>query len=357
MISGGWKWMKHGADFFWPTTLELLFATTLLLAIAMLANLGLRRASAAVRHRVWALTVGGLLLLPLLCPLLPKLPVSLNIPVAGARPMSMPPAQVSRSEVAAPRQEGPSSDIAVFPPARRLESLPPLPSSALRQEAETTRADQATSPLVGERPLDGPSLLASVCCATILLWMLGMGLGLAAMVRTFRAEHRLANSGSPLHDPSWQTLIDKIRGQLGVRRAVAIGISWQSDVPLTIGWRRPTILLPTDCSRWTDAKRWTVLVHELSHVTRHDVLWQIAARLVCAIYWFHPLAWLAARRMRAERELACDDVVLRCGGRPDQYATVLLDVATAVCHRTQTSAAAVAMAYRNSVERRIQAIL
>ncbi len=141
-----------------------------------------------------------------------------------------------------------------------------------------------------------------------------------------------------------------------MRRTVAIGISPQSDVPLTIGWRRPKILLPTDCDRWMESKRRVVLVHELAHVARHDVAWQVVARLACAVYWFHPLAWLAARRMRVERELACDDAVLRCGARPDQYATVLLDVAAAVC-RPRPTAAAVAMACRNSLERRIRAIL
>ena len=74
MISAGWKWIEQGADFFWPASLELLFAATLILLTAMVINLGLCRAAAAVRHRVWALTMGGLLLLPLLCPLLPKFP-------------------------------------------------------------------------------------------------------------------------------------------------------------------------------------------------------------------------------------------------------------------------------------------
>ena len=60
---------------------------------------------------------------------------------------------------------------------------------------------------------------------------------------------------------------------------------------------------------------------------------RLMARLACAVYWFHPLAWLAERRMRVERELACDDAVLRSGSQPDQYAAVLLDVAAAVGRR------------------------
>ncbi len=145
--------------------------------------------------------------------------------------------------------------------------------------------------------------------------------------------------------------------QFGIRWAVALGVSQEADVPLTIGWRRPTILLPIDCRSWTAEKRRVVLAHELSHVARHDVFWQVAARLACVVYWFHPLAWLAERRLRVERELACDDAVLRSGSQPGQYAAVLLDVAAAVGRRPCTGAAVIAMACRHPIQRRIRAIL
>ena len=147
-----------------------------------------------------------------------------------------------------------------------------------------------------------------------------------------------------------------MKTQLGISWAVAVGVSPESEVPLTIGWRRPTILLPVDCTCWTAAKRRVVLAHELSHVARHDVFWQVVARLACSVYWFHPLAWLGERRMRVERELACDDAVLRSGNQPGQYAAVLLDVAAAI-RRRPCGAAAIAMACRHPIQRRIRAIL
>jgi hypothetical protein len=87
---------------------------------------------------------------------------------------------------------------------------------------------------------------------------------------------------------------------------------------------------------------------------------QTIARLACALYWFHPLAWLAVWRMRVERELACDDWVLRSGESSTRYARWLLDVAASFssAHRYQAAAAAgVAMACRHVMERRISAIL
>ena len=77
--------------------------------------------------------------------------------------------------------------------------------------------------------------------------------------------------------------------------------------------------------------------------------------MVCALYWFNPLAWLAAARMRVERERACDDLVVALGQtRPSEYAAHLLEIAR------QLSAAprgALAVARRSGLEQRLRALL
>jgi len=115
-------------------------------------------------------------------------------------------------------------------------------------------------------------------------------------------------------------------------------------MPMTWGIRRPAILLPADANDWTDDRRRDVLLHELAHVKRHDFLVQLIARVACAVYWFHPLAWLAATRLREERERACDDQVLRAGATPSAYATHLLEIARGLRAARATSLASVAMA-------------
>ena len=359
MISGGWKWIEQAANSFWPASLELVFAGTLILVIAMATNLGLRRAAASVRHWVWALTMGGLLFLPLLCSVLPKLPVAFNIPVAATTSLSLTPERIGESAVAPRQQDAIFSEDISLAASQQAGDDSPYPSPAFHSEMGATLDDpgQATVSTMETPVGNHPNFLAASCFALLLLWTAGTGVCLVAMIRSLQAERCLAGSACAPDDSSWQELCDKIGFQLGIRWAVTIGVSLESAVPLTIGWRMPKILLPVDCIQWTAAKRRVVLVHELSHIARHDVFWQIVARLACSVYWFHPLAWLADRRMRVERELACDDAVLRSGSRPDQYATVLLDVAAAVCRRQRSGAAAIAMAGRNSVERRIRAIL
>ena len=80
---------------------------------------------------------------------------------------------------------------------------------------------------------------------------------------------------------------------------------------MTYGILRPVIMLPPDAAVWSDEELCRALIHELEHVRRGDWLSQYMARLVRALYWCHPLVWIAWRRLSLEAERACDDAVLR----------------------------------------------
>jgi HEAT repeat protein len=80
------------------------------------------------------------------------------------------------------------------------------------------------------------------------------------------------------------------------------------------------------------------------------------SRIACALYWFHPLVWTAAKRLRAESEQACDDLALLSGAQASDYAEHLLEIVTRVKH-SRTPAMAMAMATRSEFEGRMLAIL
>jgi hypothetical protein len=128
-------------------------------------------------------------------------------------------------------------------------------------------------------------------------------------------------------------------------------------MPQTWGTLRPAILLPADADDWPRERRRVVLMHELAHVKRKDCLTQAMAQIACALYWFNPLVWIAARRLRMERELACDDQVLGTGTRASDYADLLLDTARSIRSGSCSSLTAVAMARRSQLEGRLLAIL
>jgi hypothetical protein len=92
----------------------------------------------------------------------------------------------------------------------------------------------------------------------------------------------------------------------------------------------------------------------LEHVRRHDWAVQLAARAVCAGYWFHPLAWTTCRALCLEAERACDDAVVKAADRTD-YADQLVLLA-----RRLSSAhprAMLGMANRSDLSARVTALL
>src|SRR5207302_10251222 len=91
---------------------------------------------------------------------------------------------------------------------------------------------------------------------------------------------------------------------------------------------RPTVLLPQDMAAELEARsRDAIIVHELAHVLRGDFGWQLMLRVMQAVLWFHPLIWLAERRIHFIRERACDDFTIHALGNGETYADTLLAIA------------------------------
>jgi TonB family protein len=98
-------------------------------------------------------------------------------------------------------------------------------------------------------------------------------------------------------------------------------------VPIVCGLFRPVVLMPRASSEWPAWQFDAAVRHELTHVQRKDLQANFIAHLACAVWWFHPLAWMLSRRLRDCQETACDDAVLFSGLEPATYAEALLAVA------------------------------
>ncbi len=120
--------------------------------------------------------------------------------------------------------------------------------------------------------------------------------------------------------------------------------------PVTFGWWRPLILVPSDWASWSPEYRRAALAHEQAHVDRADWAVQTATGVVCAMFWFHPLAWLAWSKLRIAAEHATDDRVLLSGFKPSEYANALLRI-------SQLRPARAGLSASRFAETRIRAVL
>ncbi len=234
-------------------------------------------------------------------------------------------------------------------------------SPADRQPAPDLPAGPALSGVEGPafpNPVSNVPAAAPVSWGTVMiaLYVAGViGLLLYRAGQHWRLR-RLARRATVVHEAEWTRLLAECARTLGIRRAVRLLRSREHTVPAAFGTFRPAILIPAVADLWDDDRRRAVMLHELAHVARRDCLTQTIAACACAAYWFHPAMWWVARRLRIERELACDDRVIAAGTEAREYAGHLLEIAYAFgTHRAP--ALAVSMARPRQLEGRMLAAL
>lgn len=106
--------------------------------------------------------------------------------------------------------------------------------------------------------------------------------------------------------------VESLRRDAGVRRRVRFLETSAVDTPAAGGWFRPYVLVPQGLAPklTPGALRW-VLLHELAHIRRGDIVVAGVQRVVQILLFFHPLVWIANRLLDEQREFACDEAALR----------------------------------------------
>jgi beta-lactamase regulating signal transducer with metallopeptidase domain len=168
---------------------------------------------------------------------------------------------------------------------------------------------------------------------------------------------RMIKRACPIDAHSWVALLAGAQRSLGMSRSVRLFMSGDVAVPMTMGFVRPVIVLPRSAEEWDESHRRIVLMHEAAHVHAGDWLFNLAGRITCALYWFHPGAWWVARRLREDCELACDDRVIQSGARRSEYAELLVAAVDTLGRSALSPAGAVALAERGGVRARLAAVL
>lgn len=189
----------------------------------------------------------------------------------------------------------------------------------------------------------------------MMLWLLGVAVASTPMFAGSIAVWRMARGSVPLAHPALPEALERFAPALTSRAEVRV--CRMVCIPLTCGVIRSKILLPAEAEGWSRPRLETVLAHELAHVRRHDVAFQMAAHVVAALWWFQPLVWIGWRQLRRESEFACDAEVLRAGIRSSEYAKELLALAKTAGRNAGIFNAAISMARSSDLEKRVRAIL
>ena len=143
---------------------------------------------------------------------------------------------------------------------------------------------------------------------------------------------------------------------MGIRKPVSIWLSENVTSPVTIGFLKPVILIPIAAiTNLTTRQLESLLLHELSHIKRHDYLINLLINCVSTILYFNPFVKLFMRSIEREREKSCDEMVIQFQCDPHGYATALLQLEKAN-HFTKPLTLA-ASGKKNDLLHRIEMIL
>jgi TonB family protein len=97
--------------------------------------------------------------------------------------------------------------------------------------------------------------------------------------------------------------------------------------PVTFGWLRPAILLPSRVCELPADLREAIACHELIHVRRGDWLFVLVEEAIRGLFWFHPAVWFALSQIQLSREQAVDAEVVGIMSNRERYLDALVAVA------------------------------
>ena len=286
-------------------------AIALLLAILLRV---LRKSTASLRYIIACLTMGLIVLLPVVTIQL----VPTSVPHVAARIEPAPVPVILSTEQT---EEVPVAEVALFE------------EPAAPQDAGTDSVAIWRRRIVASLEPALPFIVSG--------WLLGV-FGLSVWHLGGWAQlQRLRRKMVEQVDPSLHTRLRRLSERLGLRRSVQLLESALVQIPTVVGWVRPVILLPASAltGLHTDQLE-ALLAHELAHIRRYDYLVNMLQTVVEILGFYHPAVWWVSHRIRAERENCCDDLAVSLSGDRVRYARALTSMEEIRTSRAELAVAA-----------------
>ncbi|MCO6045324.1 M56 family metallopeptidase [Aeoliella sp. ICT_H6.2] len=293
--------------------------STILVCCALLIDRTLLHRRPLAADTLWSATVLVLGVLPVLCLVTPRIYIPVSTSAVTLDPSNTPavPVTVANRDTSSDEfvQELPQP-VATIEPSR-IASAPADPAPVVDAAPPATETPNLVFVLVA-------CYLAGVLFASLRLAL------------SYGSVLRLRRSASPIASGPWVEALAEMKTHLGVVGTVEVYQSTEVSAPLTLGWRRPVVILPASGLEGIDSAAMSVvLLHELTHIARHDFARNLLARCVQCIYWYNPLMLMVGRRAAQLRELICDGVCVASLGNPDAYVQLLLGFAKDMVRRRQ----------------------
>jgi D-alanyl-D-alanine endopeptidase (penicillin-binding protein 7) len=207
------------------------------------------------------------------------------------------------------------------------------------------------SPAREARGVQGQAWRRDLAAVLVLAWLVGVGAMLVRLCLAARWVRDLCRQAPEVGDHWHLDVLRKVRQLLDLPRPVDLRESEAVPTPVTVGLVWPVVVLPVGLlhSGRQDLIE-SALCHEMAHVKRWDTVATLYRRLLEALFFFHPLVWVATRRCELEQEHLCDDWAVGVVRDRRGYARSLTELADMAMNGPRVPA--LSFAHRPSVMRR-----
>jgi uncharacterized protein YjbI with pentapeptide repeats/beta-lactamase regulating signal transducer with metallopeptidase domain len=201
-----------------------------------------------------------------------------------------------------------------------------------------------------------PRVTRELARGVVAVWAFGALIGLFGLAASIVRVRGLKRRSSPLDgtladELPWLTAAD-------AKREIYLRLSYETETPVAIGFRRPVILIPTELATADGlAAIESLILHEHAHLRRFDDWTNLVQRTIERVFWFNPIVWLVGRRIALEREIASDDAVVEKTGEAHAYATSLWKLAREMRMPEHAVVAPGALLTRKQITVRIEQLL
>jgi beta-lactamase regulating signal transducer with metallopeptidase domain len=330
-------------------------ARSILLAFAVAVLLSvLRVKSVTPRLAAWKIVLYCALAMPVLGWVLPALPLSVPAPefMAGS---------VSRNVDLVPTPAAPTSPVhSAIKFHAKASAAPATNSSAINSDLalSVTEPSRPASAAPAPKQVRADSLFTRWKAFAGALYVAVTMIFLARFLLGFVLSRRLERAARTVNDPRALGSLAFHSRAARLKKTPRLAESEIALVPVTLGVRRSSILLPVGWRDWDDAELDAVMAHEVSHVARRDALAQRLSLLHRAAFWFSPLSWWLDRRIAELAEEASDEAALAHGANRTRYAKTLLNFFSVLESAPgRMNWQGVSMATPGTAERRVDRIL
>ena len=193
-----------------------------------------------------------------------------------------------------------------------IQDVPAYEEIITKEESTTPKAENSNDVSIENKEEDNLQYQVKNVFLYFILpigWITGI---LANLAFIFLGEKNIKNNinGKKYIDNNLENLLEECKTKLEIKNNVEIVLQEFKKTPSIIGVFKPKILITPEFLRQDDKTKKYIIMHELTHYKRKDLLFNYALLSITVIHWFNPFVWIFFKKIRQDVELATDEMVL-----------------------------------------------